>query len=125
MKQHRLMIALLVSVALNFGLAGILVGDHFFGRANALAGAPLKRVVETLPADSRPAVREALREHRFELARALRELKKNRRRVQDLVQREQASSKDLERAFADVRGATEELQRILHGAMVEGLSGGS
>ncbi len=124
MSARNLAVCLLVSVAINFALAGVLLGDHFFGQANALSGAPLRQVLESLPAESRPAVREALREQRFALARALREVRQDRQQVRQLIAAGSSAGDELERALADLRGSTAELQSLMHGALLEGLRAG-
>jgi len=121
MTQRRLIIALIVSVACNFALAGVLLGNHWYRQANVLSGAPLQRLVEALPQEARPAVRQALQSRRVELTRALGETRRARQRVRELATRQPVATTELEQAFADLRAATEHLQALLHQALLDGL----
>lgn len=121
MSRRALLIALLVSVAVNCLAAGVLVGQRYGGRPNALGPAAFERLAAIVPEPSRDAVRDQIREHRFELFGALRELRQARLQVRAAAAAEPLSDAELEAAMARLREATDRIQRILHGAIVEGI----
>ncbi len=121
MSRRNLLIALLVSVAVNCLAAGVLVGQRYWGRPAALGPAAFERLAAIVPEPSRDAVRDQIRGRRLELFRALRELRQARVQVRTVAAAEPLSDAELEAAMARLRQATDRIQRILHGAIVEGI----
>lgn len=122
MSRRVLIVSLLISVALNCALAGLLVGDRYFGRARAIGDVAAVRIAEVVPASARPAVREALRARRFELLEALRDVRRARAEIRQYAVQEPLPRDELERSMAELREATVRMQTTLHMAMLEGLS---
>lgn len=121
MSRRALLIALLVSVAVNFLAAGVLIGQHYWGRPSALGPAAFERLAAIVPEPARDEVRAQIREQRLELFRALRELRQARQQVRAAAAAEPLSDAELEAAMVRLRQATDRIQRILHGAIVEGI----
>ena len=122
MTRRALLVGLLVSVALNCGLLGAIVGDLTLGRAGAVADGAAQRLTENLPPDVRPAVREALRARRFELLRAVRDFRKAKDRMRNLAAERPVDPKALSAALASMREATGRAQTIVHQAIIDGLT---
>lgn len=121
MTRRGLIVGLLISIALNFTLAGVLFGNRVAGQANALGKAPFGRLVETVPPEARSGVRAALKSHRFELLRSLREVRRARDHVQRLAAQHPVPEAELQQGLAEVRAATDRVQAVLHRALLEGL----
>lgn len=121
MSRRALLIALLVSVAVNCLAAGVLIGQHYWGRRNAIGPAAFERLAAIVPEPARDEVRDQIRAQRFELFRALRELRQARLQVRAAAAAEPLSDAELEAAMARLRQATDRIQRILHGAIAEGI----
>lgn len=122
MSRRVLIMSLLISVALNCALAGLLVGDRYFGRARAIGDVAAVRIAEVVPVSARPAVREAMRAHRFELLEALRDVRRARAELRQYAAQEPLPRDELARSMAELREATVRMQTTLHAAMLEGLS---
>lgn len=121
MSRRALLIALLASVAVNCLAVGVLIGQHYWGRPNAIGPAAFERLAAIVPEPARDEVRDQIRAQRFELFRALRELRQARLRVRAAAAAEPLSDADLEAAMARLREATDRIQRILHDAIAEGI----
>lgn len=121
MSRRSLLIALLVSVAVNCLAAGVLVGQRYWQRPTALGPAAFERLAAIVPEPSRDAVRDQIRARRLELFPALRELRQARLQVRDAAAAEPLSDTELEAAMLRLRQATDRVQRILHGAIVDGI----
>lgn len=125
MSRRSLIVLLIASLAVNALLIGAWAGDHWWGRPKAMQEAGMGRLLDTVPPDARPAVRAELRRHRYELMRALREVRIARRQVRALSDAGVHTSSEreqLDKALGRLREASTQMQTVLHSALLTGLA---
>lgn len=106
---------LIVSLAFNGLLAGVLLGSRSLGQPEAVTQAVMGRFLSRIiPEERRPAVRDALRDNRFELAAEFRNLRQLREQVRELASRENVPAEQLEDTLKSLRDSTEHLQMLVH-----------
>lgn len=123
---------LVVSLGINLFLGSMILGRHFFRphpdrfaeraeRAVPAADRPLRNITQrmfaALPDNERPALEAALAEQRSALSQASRANREAREKVRDALAADPYDPAAVDRAFAELRTRTEEVQRAMHGAI--------
>lgn len=127
-----LLVALLISLAINLFVGGLAAGRHFAGSPAPTqpAIAPpqpgervpvpaVRRFIAALPEEHRPIVEASLAERRPQIAAATRELRAARERVRDVLVAERFDRAALDAALEGVRDRNADVQRVLHQALVQ------
>jgi len=127
-----LLVALLISVAINLFVGGLAAGRLFAASpaspppaaAPAQAGerAPVpavRRFLAALPEEHRPVVEVSLAERRPQMVAATRELRAARDRVREVLVAERLDRAALDAAIEAMRARNGEVQRILHQALAQ------
>ena len=112
-------VAIVLLLAGNLFMAGILLGHGLFGGAGDAPDAPLARFLRTVPTEARPVLRAVLLDHREELREQFGDLVSARGVMTDLLAAPQLDDAAITEAMSDLRAATAELQAVLHGLLLE------
>ncbi|MEP9386872.1 periplasmic heavy metal sensor [Mesorhizobium sp. KR9-304] len=116
--QIFLVTALAISVIANFFLLGFIVKASRTGLGGGIVAEAL---VGAYPQEVRSEFRRLLKENRTRTRAALRELRQARRNVAEASKATPYVEADVERAMERVRAATDELQRMMQGLLLEAL----
>lgn len=124
-----LLAGLIVSLGLNLFLGSMIFGRHFFRphgdmfaeRAVPAADRPLRRIAQrmfaSIPDDQRPILESAFAEQRPNLSAASQAARDAREKVRVALGTEPLDQAALDRAFAELRDRTEEVQKVMHTAI--------
>ena len=111
--SHRALIGLVVvSIALNLLLAG-LIGGHIL-REGQHSPPPLAWAFKDVPKGVRETVRPILREHSREVIAARRDVRQSERALRKLLQSQNLTRKELEAGLADMRRSTADYHELIH-----------
>ena len=111
--SHRALIGLVVvSIALNLLLAG-LIGGHML-REGQHSPPPLAWAFKEVPKGVREKVRPLLRERAREVMTARRDVRQSERAVRKLLQSENLTREELEVGLADMRRSTADYHELIH-----------
>jgi len=116
--QIVLVAALALSLLANFFLAGYAFKQNRMGLGGGMVADVL---VSAYPQEVRSEFRRLLRENRREAFGALRQLRQARRAMAEAAKATPYHQADVEQAMAGVRAATEALQSMLQGLLLEAL----
>jgi len=116
--QIILVAALALSLLANFFLAGYAFKQNRMGIGGGMVADAL---VSAYPQDVRSEFRRLLRENRREAFAALGQLRQARRAMAQAANATPYRQADVEQAMAGVRAATEALQSMLQGLLLEAL----
>jgi uncharacterized membrane protein len=116
--QIFLVVALAVSVLANFFMMGFIAKTS---RAGLGGGMVAEALVRAYPEDVRAEFRRLLRENRARTFAALREVRQARRDLAEASSATPYVEVDVERAMQRVRAATDELQSMMQGLLLEAL----
>lgn len=124
-----LLAGLIVSLGLNLFFGAMILGRHFHQprgemfaeRAVPGADRPLRRIAQrmfaSLPDDQRPILESAFAAQRPKLAAASQAAREAREKVRVILNADTLDPAALDRAFADLRARTEEVQLVMHAAI--------
>jgi len=118
--QIAMMVALAVSVVVNFFLAGY-VFKQFREGLGFRPHAAVEELVRPYPQEVRKEFRRLLRENRRDAFAGLRELRQARRALANAASATPYSQPDVERALTRVRTATDTLQKMMQALLLEAL----
>ena len=111
--SHRALIGLVVvSIALNLLLAG-LIGGHML-REGQHSPPPLAWAFKEVPQGVREKVRPILRERAREVMTARRDVRQSEHALRKLLQSENLSREELEVGLADMRRSTADYHELIH-----------
>jgi uncharacterized membrane protein len=111
--SHRALIGLVVvSIALNLLLAG-LIGGHML-REGRHSPPPLAWAFKDVPKGVREKARPILREHSREVIAARRDVRQSERALRKLLQSETLTREALEVGLADMRRSTADYHELIH-----------
>ena len=111
--SHRALIGLVVvSIALNLLLAG-LIGGHML-REGRHSPPPLAWAFKEVPKGVREKARPILREHSRQVIAARRDVRQSERALRNLLQSENLSREELEVGLADMRRSTAAYHELIH-----------
>ena len=111
--SHRALIGLVVvSIALNLLLAG-LIGGHML-REGRHSSQPLAWAFKEVPDDVREKVRPLLREGAREVIVARRDIRQSERALRKLLQSENLTREELEVGLAEMRRSTADYHELIH-----------
>jgi uncharacterized membrane protein len=116
--QMFLVAALVISVLANFFMLGFIVKTQ---RAGLGRGVAAETLVGAYPKEVRTEFRRLLRENRRQTFAALREVRQARRALADASSATPYVEADVERAMQRVRAATDALQAMMQGLLLEAL----
>jgi uncharacterized membrane protein len=116
--QILLVAALAISVITNFFLLGFIVKTQ---RSGLGGGIVAEALVRAYPQEVRSEFRRLLRENRARTFAALRDLRNARRGLAEASGATPYAEADVERAMERVRAATDALQRMMQGLLLEAL----
>lgn len=120
-----LLAGLIVSLGLNLFLGSMIFGRHFHRphgemfaeRAVPGADRPLRRIAQrmfaSIPDDQRPILESAFAEQRPKLTAASQAARDAREKVRVVLGTEPFDQAALDRAFTELRGHTEEVQKVM------------
>lgn len=116
-------VALVLSICLNVFIAGLIAGratrDDILPPRNA--GGGLERFMATMPAEARPVIRRALRDHRTGLQDLVVGVRRARRDAASVVGAEPFDGAAFEAALATVRDRSRALEAAVHGIIAEAI----
>ncbi len=118
--QIALVAALALSVIANFFLLGYVAKQSRAGLGSG-AGRVAEALVRAYPEDVRAEFRRLLRENRPRTVAALRDLRQARRALADAASATPYAEADVEQAMTRVRAATDALQEMMQGLLLEAL----
>ena len=111
--SHRALIGLVVvSIALNLLLAG-LIGGHML-REGQHSPPPLAWAFKDVPKGVREKARPILQEHSREVIAARRDVRQSERALRKLLQSENLTRKELEAGLAGMRRSTADYHELIH-----------
>ena len=116
--QIALAVALALSVIANFFMLGALVKIN---RAGLGGGIVAEALVRAYPQEVRTEFRRLLRENRRQTFAALREVRQAREALADAASATPYVEADVQRAMERVRAATDDLQSMMQGLLLEAL----
>ena len=116
--QIALVVALALSVIANFFMLGALVKIN---RAGFGGGIVAEALVRAYPQEVRTEFRRLLRENRRQTFAALRDVRQAREALADAAGATPYVEADVQRAMERVRAATDELQSMMQGLLLEAL----
>jgi uncharacterized membrane protein len=116
--QIAIVVALALSVIANFFMLGALVKVN---RAGLGGGVVAEALVRAYPQEVRTEFRRLLRENRRQTFAALRDVRQARRALADASSATPYVEADVERAMVQVRAATDALQTMMQGLLLEAL----
>ena len=116
--SHRALIGLVVvSIALNLLLAG-LIGGHML-REGQHSPPPLAWAFKDVPKGVREKARPILREHSREVTAARRDVRQSERALRKLLQSENLTREELEVGLANMRRSTADYHELIHEVGIE------
>lgn len=121
---------LLVSLAANVFIGGFLLGREFGDRPHprhahrhverpAALHLELRALSKTLPEEAREELRASFKERKAAMAPVVEQIHATRQRIVELLEAEDLDETALEAAFAELSGLFVELQRPVHGTLME------
>ena len=111
--SHRALIGLVVvSIALNLLLAG-LIGGHLL-RGGRHGPPPLAWAFKEVPAGVREKARPILREHLHEVIAARRDVRQSERALRQLLQSKTLTREELEFGLSNMRQSSADYQKLIH-----------
>lgn len=116
--QLLLVVALAVSVVANFFMLGVVVKTL---RTGAGGGVVAEALVRAYPVEVRTEFRRLLRENRARTFAALRELRQARRSLAEASSATPYNEAAVQQAMERVRTATDDLQGMMQGLLLEAL----
>ncbi len=108
-----------LSLAGNLFAGGLLLGRHLFQNKAPVAQQAVQRFIQTVPKDARPIVRRHFRDHAGEILDHLRQIRRARAHVAEVMARPALDKAALADAFARLRAQTTALQVLAHGIMMQ------
>lgn len=115
---------LIASLAVNLFLVGLMAGHRFSPPPipDSVPGTvfgDLRRMADVLPADTRREIRDLFESHRPEIFSGLRGIRSARDDIREILRTEPYDPEALNAAFAVLRQRTDQVQSIVHGALVD------
>ena len=111
--SHRALIGLVVvSVALNLLLAGVIGGHVFLGQGKSVQ--PLAWALREIPPTIREQVRPIILEHSREMATVKRDVRRSERRLRGLIESEALNREDLQAALTEMRESAARYHEVIH-----------
>ena len=111
--SHRALIGLVVvSVALNLLLAGVIDGHVLLGQGKYVQ--PLAWALREIPPTIREQVRPIVLEHSREMATVKRDLRRSERRLRRLIESEALNREDLQAALTEMRESAARYHEVIH-----------
>jgi len=111
--SHRALIGLVVvSVALNLLLAGVIGGHVLSGQGRSIQ--PLAWALRDIPPDIRAQVRPIVRAHSREVMSVQRDVRRSERRLRQLIESDTLNREDLQQALTDMRGSAVRYYEVIH-----------
>ena len=111
--SHRALIGLVVvSVALNLVLAGVIGGHVLLGQGKSVQ--PLAWALREIPPTIREQVRPIVLEHSREMATVKRDLRRSERRLRRLIESEALNREDLQQALTEMRESAARYHEVIH-----------
>jgi uncharacterized membrane protein len=111
--SHRALIGLVVvSVALNLLLAGVIGGHVLLGQGKSVQ--PLAWALREIPPTIREQVRPIVLEHSREMATVKRDLRRSERRLRRLIESEALNREDLQQALTEMRESAARYHEVIH-----------
>ena len=111
--SHRALIGLVVvSVALNLLLAGVIGGHVLLGQGKSVQ--PLAWALREIPPTIREQVRPIVREHSREMATVKRDVRRSERRLRGLIESEALNREDLQAALTEMRESAARYHEVIH-----------
>jgi uncharacterized membrane protein len=117
---------LVVSLGVNIFLGSMMIGRHFHRphgqmfaeRAVPGADRPLRRIAQrmfsSIPDDQRPILEQAFADQRPNFSAAGQASREARERLRVVLSTEPFDAAALDRAFADLRARTDDVQKVMH-----------
>ncbi len=118
-RRRGTLIVLLLSLAANGILLGLLVGERYVGKDRRIMHEMTRKLMKESPSEASDLVADAMREHRRELRGAFRELRHSRREMVELLKTDVVSEVQLLEGFASVRLADDKLKQSIHEVLAE------
>jgi uncharacterized membrane protein len=111
--SHRALIGLVVvSVALNLLLAGVIGGHVLLRQGKSVQ--PLAWALREIPPNIREQVRPIVREHLREMTTVKRDVRRSERRLRELVESEALNREDLQQALTEMRASAARYHEVIH-----------
>jgi uncharacterized membrane protein len=111
--SHRALIGLVVvSVALNLLLAGVIGGHVLLGQGKSVQ--PLAWALREIPPTIREQVRPIILEHSREMATVKRDVRRSERRLRRLIESEALNREDLQQALTEMRESAARYHEVIH-----------
>jgi uncharacterized membrane protein len=121
-----LVVALVVSLAMNLAVGGLMLGHVLRGppswRPGDPEGGPAHRLMRLLPPEARDTVRQSFKEAGPEIRARAKALRQARDGVRDAIMAEPFDRARLDAAFADMRARSDALQTAVQAAIADGVS---
>ena len=112
MSHRALMGLVVVSVALNLLLAGVIGGHVLLGQGKSVQ--PLAWALREIPPTIREQVRPIVLEHSREMATVKRDVRRSERRLRRLVESEALNREDLQQALTEMRESAARYHEVIH-----------
>ena len=111
--SHRALIGLVVvSVALNLLLAGVIGGHVLLGQGKSVQ--PLAWALRDIPPNIREQVRPIIRAHSREVISVKRDVRRSERRLRKLIESETLNREGLQQALTDMRESAARYHEVIH-----------
>ena len=101
-----------VSVALNLLLAGLIGGHVLLGQGKSVQ--PLAWALREIPPTIREQVRPIVLEHSREMATVKRDVRRSERRLRRLIESEALNREDLQQALTEMRESAARYHEVIH-----------
>ena len=112
MSHRALMGLVVVSVALNLLLAGVIGGHVLLGQGKSVQ--PLAWALREIPPTIREQVRPIVLEHSREMATVKRDVRRSERRLRGLIESEALNREDLQQALTEMRESAARYHEVIH-----------
>jgi len=111
--------ALIASVCLNIAAAATWGARLAQGHPNRSHEFGVGRLIKSAPDEAQPALHARFEEYRPELGERIRAVREARRAVSMLLRDDPADPAALDAAFADLRRKSDDVQSLVHAALIE------